>query len=230
MRATGTERTLAQGPLTTEYEVSDDAVRRQRYAAVVEPFLDRLLAFAHRRTVCHADAEDAVQDACVRAWIALDDLRDDASAAPWLHQILRNVLVRRYATDARRERLASTATWDDLACAQVPSRDVTPLEALVAAATSETVEGALRRLPEHYATAIELRDLQGLSCRETADALGVPIGTALSRVHRGRQMLARLIGAEYAGKRAGAEWGTPASQMMNDGADMSRSLRRAGPR
>jgi RNA polymerase sigma factor (sigma-70 family) len=100
---------------------------------VVDPYMGRLLAFARRRAPGDADAEDAVQDACVHAWLALDDLRDDENAAPWLYQILRNVLHRRYETDARRERLAATTRWDDGACACVASDEPSALESLVAA-------------------------------------------------------------------------------------------------
>ena len=176
---------------------AENATRQARFARIVEPQLARLLAFARRRTASEADAEDAVQECCAHAWVALDDLRDDASAAAWLYQILRNELGRRRVTAARRERIAAIVRWDEERCVRVAANTPNALDDVIASATARSVEQALRRIPEHYAAAIELRDLEGLSCREVADVLGVPVGTVLSRVHRGRRLLAGLIADQH---------------------------------
>lgn len=177
--------------------MGDRDPRHARFVAVVLPHLDTLLAFARRRTAAEADAEDAVQDACVRAWCALDQLRDDAHARPWLFQILRRVLGRSHEKLVRRDLLADTVSLHDADIARLVADGPDALDALIAEAATQDVERALALLPELYAVAVELRDVEGLSCREVAAALDVPVGTALSRVHRGRRLLARILAREH---------------------------------
>src|SRR3954463_3741940 len=78
---------------------------RARFEAVVLPHLDRLLAFAIRRCDSTADAEDAVQEACIRAWLGFADLRDEANARPWFYRILRTVLSDAREKSGRRQQL-----------------------------------------------------------------------------------------------------------------------------
>lgn len=184
--------------------MDDTDPRHARFAAVVLPHLDPLLAFARRRTAAEADAEDAVQDACVRAWRALDELWGDAHALSWLYQILRHVLGGASERHARRDALAPTVPLDDIGGERFASDIPSALDSLIAAAATEEAERALDLVPEHYATAVALRDLDGLSCRDVAAALGVPAGTALSRIHRGRQLLARAIATTRAAEAARA--------------------------
>ena len=75
---------------STPDPTADDA--RARFDALVLPHLDRLLAFARRRTDSVADAEDAVQEACIRAWLGFADLRDELKVRSWLYRILRTAL------------------------------------------------------------------------------------------------------------------------------------------
>src|SRR5207302_5529482 len=86
---------------------------RAQFEAVVLPHLDRLLAFAIRRTDSVADAEDAVQEACVRAWLGFADLRDDANARPWFYRILRTVLSDMREKTGRRQQLVFITRLED---------------------------------------------------------------------------------------------------------------------
>ena len=81
------------------------AERQARYETLVMPHLDRLLGFASRRTAAIGDAEDAIQDMCMRAWLAFDELRDSARVRPWLYRILRTVLSDALERSGRRSRL-----------------------------------------------------------------------------------------------------------------------------
>src|SRR5437016_2547592 len=81
------------------------ADRQADFDALVLPHLDRLLAFAVRRTDTRSDAEDAVQEACVRAWVGFDELRDAARARAWLYRIARTVLSEMSERSTRRRQL-----------------------------------------------------------------------------------------------------------------------------
>ena len=84
-----------------------------QFQALVLPHLDRLLGFASRRTRSAAEAEDAVQEACVRAWLGFSGLRDPAKVRPWLYCILRAVLADNCERDGRRQRLVSITRLED---------------------------------------------------------------------------------------------------------------------
>ena len=163
-----------------------------RFQELVEPHLGRLLSFACRRVRNLADAEDVVQEACTRAWAGFDDLRDHGLALPWLYRILRSALSDFRATHSRREQLAPTLTLESAAeIADDQGRG--PLEGLIASASTERIHELLRMLPEEFAVAIELHDLEGFRYADIADTTGVPLGTVMSRIYRGRKLLAALI-------------------------------------
>ena len=168
------------------------AGQQARFQALIQPHLGRLLRFACRRVRDVADAEDVVQEACTRAWLGFADLRDEALALPWLYRILRTSLSDFHDKQDRRERLAPTLTLESsLEAADDTARG--PLEDLIASASTERIHELIRMLPEEFALAIELHDLEGLRYRDVAVTTGVPIGTVMSRIHRGRKLLAALI-------------------------------------
>ena len=168
------------------------AAQQARFQALIQPHLGRLLRFTCRRVREAADAEDVVQEACTRAWVGFAELRDEAFALPWLYRILRSSLSDFHDKQDRRERLAPTLTLEashDVAGDSVPG----PLEELIASASTERIHELIRMLPEEFALAIELHDLEGLRYRDIAVTTGVPIGTVMSRISRGRKLLAALI-------------------------------------
>jgi len=163
-----------------------------RFQALVQPHLGRLLRFAGRRLRNPADAEDLVQEACTRAWVAFGDLREDARVLPWLYRILRSSMSDHFERQTRREQLAPTLTLE-LADDTAPDQGAGPLEDLIASASTERIHELLRMLPEEFALAIELHDLEGFRYVDIANATGVPLGTVMSRIYRGRKLLAALI-------------------------------------
>ena len=180
------------------------ADRQARFDALVLPHLDRLLAFAVRRTDARADAEDAVQEACVRAWMHFDELREPAKARAWLYRILRTVLAETSEKNARRGHLVSITRLEGAHLEFVATdRDVV-FDELAARLTGEQVHAALAQLPEDFATAVELHDIDGFKYQEIADILGVPIGTVMSRISRGRRMLAGALASRMRGRGGGA--------------------------
>ncbi|HVK00951.1 MAG TPA: sigma-70 family RNA polymerase sigma factor [Gemmatimonadales bacterium] len=163
-----------------------------RFQTLVQPHLERLLRFAGRRLRNPADAEDVVQEACTRAWLAFADLRDDALVLPWLYRILRSSLSDHFEKRARREQLAPTLALESAGDA-LHDQGASPLENLIALASTERIHELLRMLPEEFALAIELHDLEGFRYADIANLTGVPPGTVMSRIYRGRKLLAALI-------------------------------------
>jgi RNA polymerase sigma-70 factor (ECF subfamily) len=161
------------------------ARQRQVFALHVAPEVEVLLRVALTLTRHHADAEDLVQDTLVRAFRACDRF-DGAHPRAWLLTILRNTHLNRIRT--RRPDLLEDAEWDRVHSASWPGTapQVSPEEVVMQDVFDDLVEQALDDLPDVHADAIRLVDLDGLSYAEAAEVLGVPVGTVMSRLHRGR--------------------------------------------
>jgi RNA polymerase sigma-70 factor (ECF subfamily) len=188
--------------------------RQARFDALVLPHLDRLLAFAVRRTDARADAEDAVQEACVRAWLAFDDLRDTARVRAWVYRILRTVLSEAQERGARRRQLVSITRLESAHEEMVGSDRDMLFDQVAARLSGEAVRSALAQLPEDFAVAVELHDIDGFKYHEIAEIVGVPIGTVMSRISRGRRLLA---GALLVGRSVEVQAGTPRSRRAPQG-------------
>ncbi len=176
-----------------------------RFQALVLPHLDRLLGFAGRRTRSVAEAEDAVQEACVRAWTGFAGLRDPEKVRPWLYCILRAVLADACERDGRRQRLVSITRLEDEHEAMVGGDDDAVLLEVDARLTGEVVRAALADIPEDFAVCVELHDIDGFKYHEIAETLGIPIGTVMSRISRGRRLLAGAVAANQRAWLRGAQ-------------------------
>lgn len=166
---------------------------RSRFDALVVPHLDRLLAFAIRRSDSVADAEDAVQEAFVRAWLGFADLRDEALARPWIYRILRTVLSDFREKHGRRQQLVFITRLEDAHDELIGGERDALFAEVVARLDGEAIHRALRLIPEDFAAAVELHDIDGFKYAEIAEIVGVPIGTVMSRISRGRKLLAGAI-------------------------------------
>ena len=182
---------------------SDQAPDRNgRFEQDVVPFLGQLYPAALRMTRNPSDAEDLVQETSVKAYAAFHQFMPGTNLRAWLHRILANTFINSYRKK-RREPLAALSTdfqedWqsgtDPLAG---PARSA-EAEALDRLADSEILR-ALRELPEEFRTAVYLADIEGYPYREIAEIMGTPIGTVMSRLHRGRGKLRQRL-ASYAPK------------------------------
>ncbi|MEP6831823.1 MAG: sigma-70 family RNA polymerase sigma factor [Gemmatimonas sp.] len=179
-------------PLST---ISDDqlAAAEARFNSLVLPHLDRMLGFAKRRTPSPSDAEDAVQEACVRAWTAFGDLRDDTKTRAWLYRILRGVLSDAGEKLARRSALVSMTRLDDVQEDLLASHTDSVFAEVASRIDSEQLSEALGLIPHDFAVAVELHDIDGFKYHEIADIVDVPLGTVMSRIARGRRLLAATI-------------------------------------
>jgi RNA polymerase sigma-70 factor (ECF subfamily) len=166
-----------------------------RFAELVLPHLGDAYSLARWITGSRADAEDVVQDACLRAFRAIGGFTGD-SARPWVLTIVRNAAY----TWLRKNRPSAVLVVEDLEgveAAQVntgdPDRE-TPETALIAKADAARLQSAIAALPTSYRETLILRDVQGLSYREISEVTGVPIGTVMSRLARGRDHVIKTVG------------------------------------
>jgi RNA polymerase sigma-70 factor (ECF subfamily) len=163
-------------------------MRPRVFEETVLPHLDAAFNYARWLTRNDADAEDVVQDACVRAMRFFSSLRDDDARA-WLFTIVRNAWYSRVARQATLpERTQVNAAQD-----QRPDNSLDPEERLLQQHTVALVRGALEQLPIDFREVIVLREMEGLSYKEIAAVAGVPIGTVMSRLARARERLQTIL-------------------------------------
>ena len=162
----------------------------EAFAEIVRRHERRLRLVLVRLLGDDRDAEEATQDAFVLAWRHLDRYRADAALFTWLYRIGVNEALAR----KRRKRLTTVdlAASETQSASRVP-RDTQPESSAEASETRAQVEQALAGLPDDYREAVVLRDLAGLSNEEVADALGLTLAAAKSRIHRGRMQLRALL-------------------------------------
>ncbi len=167
---------------------------RARFEQLVLVHLPAAYNLAYLLLRATSEAEDAVQDASIRAYRAFDQLRGE-SAKPWLLAIVRNVCYRRLQDRKRGRNVISLdeallpgglARGDELAMA---STERSPEQAAVLASDRTLLAAAIERLPPVFREVIVLREIEELSYREIADVTGVPIGTVMSRLSRAREEL-----------------------------------------
>jgi RNA polymerase sigma-70 factor (ECF subfamily) len=165
------------------------------FEAVILPHLDAAYTLARYLMRDPHDAEDAVQDACLRALRYFDTFRG-GDARAWLLAIVRNrCLSLRDERRGRRDR--SAVVFDEMLHSD--ETDAEPTDAAtLRMATREALDDALRRLPEEFREVIVLRELQEMSYREISEITGVRIGTVMSRLSRARQRLQHALGRESA--------------------------------
>ena len=168
-----------------------DSSALARFEAVVLPHLDAAYTLARYLMRNAHDADDVVQDACLRALKYFDGFRGEAgtSARAWLLAIVRNTAHTwrgRHRGDALATEFDETQHSDTVA-------DDNPEGALLQQAAKETLGRALERLAPEFREVIVLRELQGLSYKEISEVAGVPVGTVMSRLSRARTRLQEAL-------------------------------------
>lgn len=167
-----------------------------RFTRDVLPLLDTLYRAARRHTNSTADAEDLVQETLTKAYAGFRSYTDGTNLRAWLLRIMTNVWISSYRAAQRRPdevsadvtdaRLAAVATHTSTG---LPSAELAALEAM----GDDEVRSALGALPVDQRLAVFYADVEGMRYREIAAILDVPLGTVMSRLHRGRTRLRALL-------------------------------------
>ena len=180
--------------------VGDDRGRAQRFREAALPHLDDAYTLARYLLGNASDAEDAVQESCLRAFRHFDGFRGGA-IKPWLLAILRNVCRAEYA---RRSGVVvglsdETEELDGVAPMWNEARE-SPEAAVLRRFDAETIRRLIAALPHTFREVVVLREINDLSYREIADVIGAPVGTVMSRLARARSLLREAwIAAESEG-------------------------------
>lgn len=178
--------------------------RTARFERDALPYLDQLYGAAMRMTKNPSDAEDLVQETFVKAFAAFDSYTDGTNLKAWLFRILTNTYINTYRKKQREPHQSSADELLDWQLAEAESHTSTGLrsaemEALDRLADADIVE-AMAALPEEFRLAVYLADVEGFPYKEIAEIMETPVGTVMSRLHRGRKLLRDSL-AEYAVER-----------------------------
>jgi RNA polymerase sigma-70 factor (ECF subfamily) len=188
-------------PDTTPAATSDP---RDLFEEQAIPFLDQLYGAALRMTRNPADAQDLVQETFVKAYAAFAQFEQGTNLKAWLYRILTNTFINTYRKKQRDPYKGTISDMEDWQLGEAESATAMSSRSAEAEAIDHlpdsAVKDALQSIPEDFRLAVYFADVEGFSYQEIADIMKTPVGTVMSRLHRGRRLLRGLL-TDYAADR-----------------------------
>ncbi len=179
------------------YHIQDIEEKNREFEEVAFRYMNPLYIAALRMTGDKSEAQDLVQDSYLRAYRFFDRFKRGTNFRAWLFKILRNVYINKYYKTLRIPQMVEISNIEesgDLVTTATPENEI------FSSLLDDEVANAVGALPEEFRDVIVLSDLDGLSYKEIAEILDCPMGTVMSRLHRGRKLLRKSL-YEYAKER-----------------------------
>ncbi len=165
--------------------------RDERFEKVALAYIDTIYRSALYMSKNENDAQDLVQDTYLKAYRFFDKFREGTNCQAWLFTILKNTFVNAIRREKTQPHMVSLSEMKDDEAEL--SSDTNPEDSLFGNLFDDDIVAAMDRLPDEFRTAVLLADVEGLTYKEIADVMNCPIGTVMSRLHRGRGLLRKRL-------------------------------------
>lgn len=189
--------------MRVDREKESAAERKKRFERDALQYMNQLYAAAMRYTKNPEDAQDLVQDTYAKAYTSFHQFEPGTNLKAWLYRVLTTTFINTYRKDQRRPQTSDSELEDwQLAEASSHTSDQgkSTEDVVLENLPDSDIKNALAEIPEEFRMAVFLADVEGFSYKEIAEIVGVPAGTVMSRLHRGRKQLREKL-TDYARER-----------------------------
>ena len=184
-------------------EKESAAERKKRFERDALQYMNQLYAAAMRYTKNPEDAQDLVQDTYAKAYTSFHQFEPGTNLKAWLYRVLTTTFINTYRKDQRRPQTSDSALEDwqiAEASSHTSDQGKSSEDVVLENLPDSDIKNALAEIPEEFRMAVYLADVEGFSYKEIAEIVGVPAGTVMSRLHRGRKQLREKL-TDYARER-----------------------------